>query len=85
MPGHALVGDPVYGRIGASCRRRRCPEPAVAALTGFPRQALHAASLGFDHPVSGEKMRFEAELPQDMAELIALLRTGGPETHSTSA
>ena len=39
-------------------------------MKGFDRQALHAASLGFEHPVSGEMLRFEAELPEDMAALI---------------
>ena len=67
--GHGLVGDPVYGG------RRKLSEKAfgagaVAAVKGFDRQALHAASLGFEHPVSGEMLRFEAELPEDMAALI---------------
>jgi 23S rRNA pseudouridine1911/1915/1917 synthase len=61
--GHALVGDPVYGRTPPSLR------PLVAAL-GFRRQALHAASIGFDHPVTGERVEFHAELPADMRELI---------------
>ncbi|ETX15428.1 ribosomal large subunit pseudouridine synthase D [Roseivivax halodurans JCM 10272] len=82
--GHALVGDPVYG-TNRKVPQKALPSPAAAALRAFPRQALHAASLGFEHPVTGETMRFEAELPQDMAELITLLRTGGLETHSTSA
>jgi len=42
---------------------------ALAEL-GFRRQALHAASLGFLHPVTGERLGFSAELPDDMAELI---------------
>ena len=71
--GHSLIGDPVYGG------RRKLSEKAVGA-TGveaarvFPRQALHAATLGFVHPVSGEDMLFQAEMPQDMAELLAALR-----------
>jgi 23S rRNA pseudouridine1911/1915/1917 synthase len=64
--GHPLVGDPVYGR-------RR----AAGAFGEFPRQALHAASLGFVHPVSGEAMRFESALPADMEALLAALRRGG--------
>jgi len=43
-------------------------------LAGFDRQALHAAVLGFDHPVSGETIRFEAALPTDMDDLITSLR-----------
>jgi len=41
---------------------------------GFGRQALHAASLGFTHPATGEKLRFDSPLPADMAELLAALR-----------
>jgi len=64
--GHALVGDGVYGR------RRAGADPALA---GFPRQALHAASLGFTHPISGAPMRFEAPPPADLEALLTLLRT----------
>jgi 23S rRNA pseudouridine1911/1915/1917 synthase len=61
--GHALLGDPVYGRIPAPLR------PLLRQL-GFARQALHAASLGFIHPASGEWVEFSAGLPADMGELI---------------
>ncbi|WP_338445434.1 RluA family pseudouridine synthase [Pelagerythrobacter marensis] len=61
--GHPLLGDPVYGRTPAALR------PLLRQL-GFARQALHAASLGFDHPVTGERVDFRAELPADMRELI---------------
>ncbi len=71
--GHALVGDSTYGG-----RRKLAtgdlPEGAVAAVREFPRQALHAATLGFVHPVSGEIMRFQVPPPADMAELLARLR-----------
>jgi 23S rRNA pseudouridine1911/1915/1917 synthase len=63
--GHPLVGDPVYGR-----------RQAHGALAGFRRQALHAASLGFVHPVSGREMRFDSPLPADMEALLANLRAG---------
>ena len=63
--GHPLVGDPVYGR--------NRPSPAAAA--GFRRQALHAATLGFVHPVTGAQLRFESPLPADLAGLIGSLRT----------
>jgi 23S rRNA pseudouridine1911/1915/1917 synthase len=43
-------------------------------VAAFNRQALHAAVLGFEHPVSGEMMRFEAPLPDDMATMIQALR-----------
>ena len=61
--GHALLGDPLYGRTPKPLR------PLLQGL-GFARQALHAAELGFVHPISGETVRFEAELPSDMRELI---------------
>jgi 23S rRNA pseudouridine1911/1915/1917 synthase len=61
--GHSLLGDPVYGRANAQIR------PVLKRL-GFERQALHAAILGFVHPVSGSFLRFRSELPDDMRQLI---------------
>ncbi len=61
--GHPLVGDPVYGKATSHLR------PILKAL-GFERQALHAAVLGFVHPVTGAALRFESALPADMRELI---------------
>ncbi|MBY6117274.1 RluA family pseudouridine synthase [Mameliella alba] len=70
--GHALIGDPVYGG------RRKLSEKALGAAyepaRGFSRQALHAAELGFDHPVTGEALMFHSDLPPDMADLLAALR-----------
>lgn len=71
--GHGLIGDPVYGG------RRKLSEKAVgaaaaAAARGFARQALHAATLGFVHPVTDAALRFEAPMPADMAELLDALR-----------
>ena len=70
--GHALLGDQTYGG------RRRLAEkimgPAAEAANSFPRQALHAATLGFEHPVTGEMLEFTSPLPPDMTQLIALLR-----------
>jgi 23S rRNA pseudouridine1911/1915/1917 synthase len=65
--GHALLGDPAYGRTPKPLR------PVLERL-GFARQALHAAALGFDHPVTGENVHFRSDLPQDMMELIDQLR-----------
>lgn len=71
--GHGLIGDPVYG--GRRKLKEKALTPAgVAAAQGFPRQALHAAVLGFTHPVSGAALRFEAELPEDMQALLYALR-----------
>ncbi len=61
--GHALLGDPVYGRTPKALR------PLLERLD-VRRQALHAARLGFKHPISGETLDFCAELPADMRELI---------------
>lgn len=63
--GHPLLGDPVYGK-GYATRESRLNEAARAALTALNRQALHAEALGFEHPVTGEQLKFEAELPDDL-------------------
>ena len=73
--GHPLVGDPVYGR--ARTPPAALPEALRTALAGFPRQALHAATLGFVHPLTGEALRFESPIPSDMAALVAMLRENG--------
>ncbi|MDZ4139435.1 MAG: RluA family pseudouridine synthase [Erythrobacter sp.] len=65
--GHALLGDPAYARIPKPLR------PVFEEL-GFARQALHAAELGFVHPVNGEMLHFRSDLPADMQELIDQLR-----------
>ncbi|MDP5215779.1 RluA family pseudouridine synthase [Ruegeria sp. 2205SS24-7] len=71
--GHGLIGDPVYGgrrKLAA----KALPDQAQQTVRDFPRQALHAAVLGFIHPVSGENLRFEAQMPEDMAHLAEALR-----------
>ena len=71
--GHGLIGDPTYGgrrKISA----KAISAAGVAAAQGFARQALHAASLGFIHPVSAEDMTFQSDTPADMAALISALR-----------
>ncbi len=70
--GHGLIGDPVYG-AGRKLPQKALPPVGAAMAQGFGRQALHAASLGFVHPLSGEEMQFEAPLPEDMTALIAAL------------
>jgi 23S rRNA pseudouridine1911/1915/1917 synthase len=70
--GHPLVGDQIYGRVRRG-RTAGMSETAAAALTGFPRQALHAATLGFVHPVTGERLLFTSPIPADIAELVRLL------------
>jgi len=70
--GYPLVGDPAYGG------RFRIPPAAnptlIQALKEFPRQALHARFLELDHPATGERMKWEAPLPDDFVWLLTLLR-----------
>jgi 23S rRNA pseudouridine1911/1915/1917 synthase len=72
--GHPLVGDRAYGS-GFATKVTLLPEPARTLAAGFPRQALHAYLLGFEHPESGEEMRFESPLPADMQELRRSLKS----------
>ncbi len=65
--GHPLLGDPAYGRAPSRLR------PLLTRLD-FARQALHAAVLGFIHPVSGQFHRFESAPPADLRELLVELR-----------
>ncbi len=70
--GHPLVGDPGYGRgPGLSGLRPgdEAADHALAALAAFRRQALHARVLGFEHPVSGAALHFEAPPPGDFRRL----------------
>ncbi len=73
--GHGLIGDPVYGA------RRRLKTSVIGAAAAeaasdFPRQALHAATLGFEHPVSGSWVAFSAPEPADFETLVDFLRAG---------
>jgi 23S rRNA pseudouridine1911/1915/1917 synthase len=70
--GHAIVGDALYaGRQW----RNLADTHARAVCRSFPRQALHAWRLAFEHPVTKEKVQFEAPLPTDLEELIETLRS----------
>lgn len=75
--GHAVIGDPVYGGGTTRSRRTHIGDVAAEYVTQLNRQALHARVLGFEHPLSGEVLRFEAPLPQDLETLSALLRKSG--------
>ncbi len=68
--GCPLLGDPVYGKQRTF---RRIANKAGEKLEDFNRQALHAAILGFKHPVTGEALRFETPIPKDMQRLIDFL------------
>jgi len=64
--GHPLLGDPVYGRTRPAHRE-------ILKSLNFNRQALHAAALGFVHPVSKQDLSFESALPSDIQELFRAL------------
>ena len=65
--GHPLLGDPVYGRAPKQRQRE------LLLRLGFQRQALHAAHLGFVHPVTKARLSFDSALPADMQELFSAL------------
>src|SRR5262249_39797462 len=73
--GHPVVGDRVYGTL-----ERSPPHPA---LDRFPRQALHAARLGFAHPATGKWLEFDSPLPADFAGLLQSL--GSPREGNREA
>ena len=75
--GHPLLGDSLYG-AGFAASRSRLDDRARAALDALARQALHAAVLGFRHPVTGEDLRFDRPLPPDMAALVEACRRQSP-------
>ncbi|WP_036221855.1 RluA family pseudouridine synthase [Maritalea myrionectae] len=79
--GHPLLGDANYG-IGMESKIRNLPMPAQQALKALNRQALHAALLGFEHPVTKEKMVFTAPLPKDMSELESALSAASEDDFS---
>ncbi len=64
--GHPLIGDPVYGRTRTAHRE-------LLKKLGFERQALHAAELGFIHPVTRQDLSFKSAVPSDMQELLSAL------------
>ena len=72
--GRSIIGDPLYGRAP---RAGQMPDvtarTCLAQLRGFGRQALHAAHLGFVHPVTGTSLSFTSKLPDDMQTLIHIM------------
>lgn len=71
--GHPLLGDSVYG-AGFRSSAVKLSEAAKAALKSLNRQALHATTLGFEHPVTGKSMHFDSPAPEDFGNLLAALR-----------
>lgn len=72
--GCPLIGDPLYGKQRALKAEGPRAQGAEAAVRAFPRQALHAAVLGFAHPITGAALRFESPLPHDLQGLLEVLR-----------
>jgi len=70
--GHPVVGDSVYGNPGRADAVR---DPLIRSkIKAMKRQALHAARIGFVHPLTGEALSFSSPVPSDMAELLELLK-----------
>ncbi|MBN8799951.1 MAG: RluA family pseudouridine synthase, partial [Stenotrophomonas nitritireducens] len=69
---HPIIGDPLYG--GALKLPKGATDGLVAQLRGFKRQALHAETLEFVHPITGEAIRNSAPVPADMLALMKALR-----------
>ena len=67
--GHPLVGDKIYGS-GFLTKAEKLPMELRDGVRAFPRQALHARLLGFEHPRTGKSLRFEADQPADMAAIV---------------
>ena len=74
--GAPVMGDQTYGKHRWLKAEGKGPafERATATAKAFERQALHAAVLGFVHPITGKQLRFERPPPADMADLIDALR-----------
>lgn len=66
---HPLLGDDTYG-AGFKASARNLPERAQHALAKLNRQALHAAELGFEHPITGETLHFKSALPEKLQSLL---------------
>ncbi len=80
---YPIIGDPVYGgRFGLP---RGATQGLIDALRGFKRQALHAATLGFDHPRTGKLLTLQAPVPADFAQLLESLREDAREAERQTA
>lgn len=75
--GYGIIGDPVYGHPLRSAQMPdQLSRDVLASLRGFGRQALHAAHLGFEHPITKEPLAFDSPLPADMTGLVQQIETG---------
>lgn len=83
--GHSLLGDPVYGTPSEKAGKwLLLPEPVRDAVRSLPGQALHARLLGFAHPITGEKLRFEAEPPEAFRRVLQSLQANTPQARHGS-
>ncbi len=80
---YPIAGDQVYGR--RLTQPKGASQRLLATLRAFKRQALHAASLSFDHPCSGKRLSLESAVPTDFAELLAALREDAQELQGVNA
>ncbi|MCD8520313.1 MAG: RluA family pseudouridine synthase [Alphaproteobacteria bacterium] len=75
--GHPLIGDTLYGpqknAVEAAMKRAGFSPEQIAAVQAFPRQALHAASISFIHPETEDWMEFDADLPDDLSNLLKII------------
>ena len=71
--GHPLIGDQDYG-MAFKTKANKLPDPLADMVRTFPRQALHAYLLAFEHPATGDVMEFETEMPEDMEALVEQFR-----------
>lgn len=93
--GHPLLADDTYSAGNAAAaralagRRASLAPRLKAALDAFSRPALHALTLGFDHPVTGDRLQFESQLPGDFLQLLEeleqLLAQGGGDVTSSGS
>ena len=83
--GHGVIGDPLYGKPArASQMPDALSRSCLGQLRDFGRQALHAAHLGFAHPVTGEALAFSTDMPADMAHLHQVMKTAVAARASSS-
>ena len=69
---YPIVGDPVYG--GRFGKPKGASQELLDVLSGFKRQALHAATLGFDHPRTGKRLTLHSKVPKDFEQLLRALQ-----------
>jgi len=81
--GHPLIGDPVYG--GKMKRMRSLPAPILKAIDTLGRQALHAETLGFCHPGSGDNLKFTSPPPYDLEQFKKVLERNAPSSVRSAA